>query len=169
MKPRISIVVAVARNGVIGRDNALPWRLSEDLKRFKRITTGKPVVMGRKTWESIGRPLLNRTNIIITSQRDYAAEGAIVVHSLEDAIEAAGENTEEIMVIGGATLYEKIVSIANQIYLTRVEADIPGDTYFPRLYDEDWREVERLEVPTDEKNEYKTTYLVLERKTDSNP
>lgn len=162
--PRIALIAAVARNGIIGRNNTLPWRLSEDLKRFKRLTTGKPVIMGRKTWESIGRPLPNRTNIVVTTQTGYTAEGCIVVHSLNEAITAAKEHGgEEIMIIGGAALYKEALTTADRIYLTRVEADVEGDAFFPEVDWNQWKERERETLPADDKNEYPTTFLVLER------
>ncbi len=158
----LSLVVAMARNRVIGCDNRLPWRLPDDLKRFRRITWGKPVVMGRKTHESIGRPLPERTNIIITHDRNYQAKGCIVVHSLAEAL-AVAEPAEEVMITGGETLYRQTLDRAQRIYLTHVEADVVGDTRFPELDPKLWREVRREAHPTDEKHAYAHTFIVLER------
>ncbi|HYC35905.1 MAG TPA: type 3 dihydrofolate reductase [Usitatibacter sp.] len=139
-----SLVVAMARNRVIGRDNALPWKLPADLAYFKRVTMGKPVVMGRRTWESIGKALPGRHNIVVTSNPAYSAPGATVVTSLEDAWKAAGD-APEVAVIGGSRVFEETLPIADRIHLTEVEADVPGDTYFPRFDRSGWseREVER--------------------------
>lgn len=126
----ISIIVAVARNGVIGDRNRLIWHISEDLRRFKAITTGHPVIMGRKTYESLGRPLPNRINVVITRQADYRAEGCVVARSLEEAV-GRFDPAEEVFVIGGAQIYAEALPLADRFYLTRVEADYEGDTRFP--------------------------------------
>jgi dihydrofolate reductase len=140
---RIALVVAVSRNGVIGRDGGLPWHISSDLKRFKSITMGKPVIMGRKTWESLPkRPLVGRPNIVITRQIDYHAEGATVVADVEAAIAAAGE-VAEIAIIGGGEIYRLVFPVADRIYLTEVDLDVGGDTRFPRLSSEEWQETAR--------------------------
>ena len=136
----ISIVVAASKNGVIGVDGDLPWRLPDDLRYFKQLTTGKPVVMGRKTYESIGRPLPNRHNIIISRNPAFEAAGCDVAASPEAAIELAGD-AEEIMVIGGGTIYEQFVDRANRIYLTRVHTHIDGDAFFATPDPDHWREV----------------------------
>ena len=151
------------RRGVIGAGGALPWRLSDDLKQFKAITMGKPLVMGRKTHESIGRPLPGRRNIVLTRQRDYKAQGCDVRHSVEDAL-AACAGAEEAVVMGGATLYELFLPRAGRIYLTRVEAEVDGDTWFPPFDDSAWNEVERQDRQADERNEYAVSFRVLERK-----
>jgi dihydrofolate reductase len=160
--PVLSLIVAMTRDRVIGRDNDLPWRLSEDLKRFKRITTGKPIIMGRKTYDSIGRPLPNRLNIVVTRSAEFKAPGCTVVHSLDDALAAAGD-VEEVLVIGGATLYEEALPRADRLYLTWVEADVAGDTFFPTFDVSGWRVEEDMQLPADEKNEHPTTYQVLAR------
>lgn len=133
----VSIVVAAAENNVIGRGNGLPWRLPDDLKRFKALTIGKPVIMGRKTYESLGRPLPNRPNIVISRQPGFAAEGCTVVGSLEEAL-AAAETAPEAAVIGGAEIFRQVLPRADLLYLTRVHADVPGDTYFPDIVPDDW-------------------------------
>jgi dihydrofolate reductase len=139
----ISFVVAVSRNGVIGRDGGLPWRISTDLKRFKEITTGKPVVMGRKTWESLPRkPLPGRRNIVISRQPDYSADGAEVVQTAEAAV-ALCRSEPEIAVIGGGEVYRLFWPVVDRLYLTEVDLDIGGDTFFPEIPAGEWREVSR--------------------------
>src|SRR5580765_6610495 len=125
--PLVSLIVAMARNGVIGRDNALPWRLAEDLRRFKAATLGKPILMGRKTFESIGHALPGRTNLVLTRDARWTAPGAVVVHSVEAAL-AAAQGAAELVVIGGAEVYRLVMPFARRIYLTHVHADVPGDT-----------------------------------------
>lgn len=133
----ISIIVAVAANGVIGSGNRMPWHIPEDLKRFKAITTGHPVVMGRKTFESLGRPLPNRTNVVITRNRDYRAEGATVVGSLYEALALFGQD-EEIFIIGGGEIYKQAMEIAEKLYITRIRHEFDGDTYFPDIDGDKW-------------------------------
>jgi dihydrofolate reductase len=159
---RISIIVAVARNGVIGAGNRLPWRLSGDLKHFKAVTMGKPVIMGRKTHESIGKPLPGRTNIVLTRRRGYVAEGCTVVHNAEEALGAAG-GAEECMVIGGAAVYRMFLPLAGRLYLTRVEAEAEGEVRFPEYRPEAWKEISKEGFPADDKNEYPYTFIVYER------
>ena len=159
----ISLIVAMDRQGIIGANGALPWRLSSDLKHFKAITMGKPLIMGRKTHESIGRPLPGRENIILTRQKDYLAEGCAVFHEIEAALEACA-NHAEVMVIGGAPLYDQLFPRATRIYLTRVEAEVNGDTWFPQFDDNAWNELERQDYPADERNEYPYSFLLLERR-----
>jgi dihydrofolate reductase len=140
---RISFVVAVSRNGVIGRNGGLPWHISTDLKRFKAITMGKPLVMGRKTWESLPKkPLPGRVNIVITRQKNYRAEGAIVVTDVPSALEAAGE-AEEICVIGGGEIFDMFLPQTDRIYLTEVDLEVEGDTFFPPLDPAQWTETAR--------------------------
>jgi dihydrofolate reductase len=159
---KISIVVAMAANGVIGQDNQLPWRLPADLRHFKQTTMGKPILMGRKTYESIGRPLPGRTNIVITRDAGYTAEGCVVVHSIEAAMQAAASQ-DEIMVIGGAEFYRQVLPYTDTIYLTRIHEDFEGDTYFPELNAGEWREVERTDCMPDENNPYRYSFVLLER------
>lgn len=158
-----SLVVAVARNGVIGRDNALPWRLPADLAHFKRVTMGHPVVMGRRTYESIGKPLPGRRNIVVTHNRGFEAPGCTVVGSLEEAWRAAGD-AGEVCIIGGTTLFAETLPIADVIHLTEVEADVPGDTYFPAFDRREWDEKEVARHPADEKNGYPIRILELTRR-----
>ncbi|MDE0154332.1 MAG: type 3 dihydrofolate reductase [Gammaproteobacteria bacterium] len=159
----ISLIVAMDRRGVIGAGGALPWRLSDDLKQFKAVTMGKPLIMGRKTHESIGRPLPGRRNIVLTRQRDYEAPGCVVCHDVESAL-AACAGFEEVMVMGGASLYELFLPRAGRIYLTRVEAEVNGDTHFPPFDESAWNEIERRDHQADERNEYPCSFLVLEKK-----
>lgn len=141
--PRISLIAAVARNGVIGRDNGLPWHLPEDLKHFRTLTTGHPVVMGRKTYESIGRPLPGRRNMVITRDAQFRAEGCERFPSLEQALEACAGTTDEVFIIGGAQLYAHALEAAHRLYLTEIDQDVPGDICFPSFDRRQWRERER--------------------------
>jgi dihydrofolate reductase len=159
---RISIVVAAAENGVIGAGNALPWHLPDDLKRFKALTMGKPILMGRKTHESIGRPLPGRTNIVISRQRSLALPGCVVVSSLEEAKRAAGA-AEELAIIGGAELYAQAISFVDVIHMTRVHAEVDGDAYFPPLAADAWCEKTIATHPADERHAFAFTFLELER------
>ena len=159
---RVSLVVAVAENGVIGQDGELPWHLPDDLKAFKRITLGKPVLMGRKTWESIGRPLPGRHNVVITRQPDFVADGATVVDSPESALELVADEAE-VMVIGGGAIYRAFLDRADRIFLTRVETMIDGDATFPELHPGDWTEVSREHHAADERHAAGFTLLVLDR------
>ena len=163
---RVSLIAALAQNGVIGRDNQLPWRLRADLQHFKRLTMGKPIIMGRRTWESIGRALPGRTNIVVTRDTALRAEGGVVVHSIEQALEAAG-NSDEVFIIGGANLYAQTLPLADRLYLTRVKAEVAGDSWFPELVPGEWREVRRDSIGADEHNEYACDFVVLERRSPS--
>jgi dihydrofolate reductase len=159
---RISLIVAMAENRVIGRDNQLPWRIPEDLKHFKALTMGKPIIMGRKTYESIGRPLPGRDNIVITGDTLYRAEGCQVVHSIEEALRSVGV-AEEAMIIGGAALYRQTLQDADRLYLTLVKAQPEGDTWFPKIEPQAWREIRREAHRADESNEYDYAFVVLDR------
>lgn len=140
----ITLIVAVAKNRVIGRDNALPWRLPEDLKHFKAITLGHPIIMGRKTWASIGRPLPGRTNIVVSRSPDRIAPEVTVVCSLQEAINAAAATgTDEVFVIGGAEIYRQALPLAHRLQLTEIDQDYPGDVFFPELDQREWIEVMR--------------------------
>ena len=160
------LVAAVARNRVIGGDNRLLWRLPGDLRRFKALTLGKPILMGRKTWASLGRPLPGRDNIVLTRdaglERRGTASGAIVVHSVAEVL-ARFADVPEIAVIGGAELYRLVLPIADRIELTRVHARIPGDTYFPELKPEEWRVVASAARPADERHAHAMSFETLER------
>ncbi len=162
---QISFIVAVSQNGVIGRDNQLIWHLPNDLKQFKKLTTGHPIMMGRKTFESIGKPLPNRTSIVITRNTDWHFEGVIVVSSVEEAIIAA-QNTgaEEAFVIGGAEIYRLFTPYAHKIYLTEVRADFEGDAYFEIPQKNDWQEINRVSYLPDEKHAVGFDFVELVRK-----
>jgi len=161
---KISIIAAMSRNRVIGINNTLPWHLPADLKHFKSITMGKAIVMGRKTFESIGRPLPGRTNIIITRNTGFQAEGCTVVHSIEDALDLSVKQ-DEIMIIGGASFYEQILPRADRIYLTLIDEKFEGDALFPKYNQSDWQETEHIKHMPDEKNKYQYSFIVLNRKT----
>ncbi|OHX13990.1 dihydrofolate reductase [Chromobacterium sphagni] len=141
-KPRLTLVAAMAANRTIGIENRLPWRLPEDLKHFKAVTLGKPVVMGRKTWDSIGRPLPGRRNIVVTRQQGWRAEGAEAAHSLDEALALAGD-VEEVCLIGGAELYRQAMARADKLCLTEIAQPFDGDAHFPAFAAEDWREAAR--------------------------
>ena len=159
---RRSLVVAVAANGVIGRDNQLPWKLPDDMAYFKTVTMGHPVVMGRRTWESIGKPLPGRLNIVVTHRPDFAAPGCHVVHSLPEAWHAAAD-APEVSVIGGTTLFEETLPIADRIHLTEVQAEVPGDTFFPPFDRRQWRETEVSRHGVDARHAYPFRIVVLDR------
>ncbi len=141
----LSIIVAVAQNGAIGCHNELLWHISEDLKRFKRLTMGCPIIMGRKTYESIGRPLPGRRNVVITRNADYRAEGIEVVYSLEEALRSVSNVEGEVFVIGGGEIYLQALPLAQKLYLTKVEQNPEGDTFFPEINEVQWQEVAREE------------------------
>ena len=161
--PIITLIVAVADSGVIGRDNGLPWHLPEDLKRFKRLTMGKPMVMGRRTFESIGKPLPGRQNIVVTRDTNYRRDGVTVVHDVDGALRAAGD-VPEIMVIGGAELFRALLPRAGRIHLTRVHGNIEGDVMWPALDERDWVVVERESHSADERHAYAMTFEVWEKR-----
>ena len=163
---KIALVVAVSQNNVIGRDNQLPWHLPEDLQYFKSVTMGKPILMGRKTFDSIGRPLPGRKNIVITRDLEWDAEGVEVVHSVDDALATGADacavaNSDEIMIIGGAQIYRDCLPIADRLYLTRVEAEIEGDAFFPDIDIKQWQKI--AEKTPKEIDKYSYCFQVLER------
>jgi len=155
----VALVVAMAHNQVIGRGNGLPWvRLPEDLKHFKAVTLGKPVLMGRKTYESIGKPLPGRTNFVLTRDRSWQADGVIAVHCVDAAMTG-----EALSGIGGAEVYRLLLPLASRIYLTRIDADLAGDTVFPPLDHSQWVETARRDFAADERNPYNMTFVTLDR------
>lgn len=158
----LSIIVALSDNRVIGAGNQLPWRLSADLKRVKALTMGHHLIMGRKTYESIGRPLPGRTNVIITRNSSYAPEGCVVADSLPAALESAASDSE-VFVFGGGEIFREALPLVKRIYLTHVHCQIEGDTHFPELNPTEWREVERQDFKSDEKNEYDYSFVTLDR------
>lgn len=161
-KPVISLVWAMSRNRVIGRNNTLPWRMPADLQHFRRLTTGHHIIMGRKNHEDIGKPLPGRTNIVLTQQPDYTAPGCLVVHSIEAALQVAREDSE-VFVIGGAMIYEQTLDLADRLYITEINADIEGDTLFPEFDRSGWTETSREEHAADEKNPYPYRFVTLQR------
>lgn len=148
----MTIIAAMDRNRLIGRDNDLPWRLSADLQNFKKLTSGNAIIMGRKTWDSLGRPLPNRKNIIITRDKLFEAEGATVVHSVAEAMTAAGDM--KCFVIGGGQIYSIAVKDADEMILTLVDTEVEGDAWFPEFNIDEWLIVEEESFQADEKNEY---------------
>jgi dihydrofolate reductase len=163
MKPRISLIVAMAKNRVIGKNNTLPWHLPADLKHFKALTMGHHIVMGRKTYESIGKPLPGRTAVVVTRNAEYAIPGVTVVNSIETAISACGSD-DEIFVIGGAELYRQVIGFADRIYLTEIDADISGDAHFTGFDHKLWDEIGRESHSPDEKNHYSFDFVVYDKK-----
>jgi dihydrofolate reductase len=158
----ISLIVAASTNNVIGAAGRLPWHLSDDLKRFKSITMGKPIVMGRKTYESIGRPLPGRQNIVVTTQAGFSADACDVVSSPDAAVAAAGD-AEEIMVIGGGEIYRLFLPSAARVYLTRVNVEIDGDAFFTPLDASEWTETSREVGIADGNNDHDVSYLIYSR------
>ncbi len=166
---KIALVVAVARGGAIGVDGALPWRISDDLKWFKRVTTGKPIIMGRKTFASIGKALPGRDNIVVTRSQGFKAPGAFTTGSIAEAITLARDcalarGGDEICIIGGAEIYAQTLSRATRIYLTRVNADIDGDVHFPDLNPEEWSERRESACEQNPRNDYSCEFFMLERR-----
>lgn len=164
----VAIIAAVAANGVIGAGGAMPWRLRTDMQRFRRLTMGKPVVMGRKTFEGIGKPLAGRVNIVVSRQADFAPEGVTVAPSLEAALIAAEEGArasgdEEVMVIGGGTIYAAAMPLADRLYITHVESTPKGDTRFPPIDPAKWRSTTGERVPAGERDSVATTFVIYER------
>lgn len=168
---KIGIYVAIADNGVIGRDGDLPWRLSTDMKRFKATTMGKPVIAGRKTWESFPRrPLPGRKNIVVSRNADYVAEGAEVVTSLDAALRIAKDHlqttpdVDEVCILGGGQVYRQALPLADTLYVTHVLAKIDGDTHFPAIDPQIWKRTHTEEIPAGEKDTHATLYAVYERR-----
>lgn len=161
----LSLLVAAAENNVIGKDNQLPWHLPNDLKYFKNLTWGMPILMGRKTFDSIGKPLPGRKSIVITRNKDWQHENVSVVHSVEEAIEIAkGDDIKEVFVIGGAEIFNTSFDKADRLYLTRVHAQVEGDVYFPAIDETKWKLVSAKRCEADAKNAYAHTFQVWERK-----
>ncbi len=162
----ISLIAAVARNGVIGKDNKLPWNLPDDLKYFREKTKGHPVIMGKKTFLSVGRPLPGRTNIILTHEKDFSALGCLLAASLTEAFELAetAPGGEEVFVIGGAEIYRQTLPLAQKLYLTLVDADFDGDTFFPEFDRSAWQEIEAREGKVDSENKIPHRFTVLVKK-----
>ncbi len=162
---KLSMIVAMGKNRVIGIDNKMPWRLPADLQWFKKTTLGSPIIMGRKTYDSIGRPLPGRLNIILSRNADLEIEGCTVVNTLSDALDAA-KGADEVFITGGAHLYEKFLQDADCLYLTMIDAKFAGDTFFPDYTQYAWKEIDRIDNPADEKNPYPYSFVTLERNKD---
>lgn len=156
------MIVAASANNVIGVDGGLPWRLSEDLRRFKEITLGKPMIMGRLTFESIGKALPGRRSIVITRQANYEAEGCDVVTTMDAALELASD-ADEVMIIGGGKVYEQLLPMTDRIYLTRVHADFDGDTFFPEIREDEWQIVSSEPLPSNDERPFSISFQTLER------
>ncbi len=159
----ISIIAAMGNNRVIGIKNKLPWDLPADMEHFQRLTFGKPVIMGQKTFESVGKPLPDRTNIIMTLDKGFNPPGCLVAHSIEEALEKA-KDFPEVMICGGVSIYKQFLPLADKMYLTLIEGDFEGDAFFPEFDWSNWQEKERIENQPDKENPYKYTFLTLERK-----
>lgn len=159
----ITIIAAIGNNGELGKDNDLIWHLPNDLKRFKKVTAGHHVIMGRKTYESLGKPLPNRTNIVITGNRDFNAEGCLVVNSLEAALEAANTDTAPY-ILGGAQVYKQAIEIADMLDLTLVNAELEADAFFPQIDTSVWKETARQDFKADEKHRYDYSFVIYQRK-----
>jgi dihydrofolate reductase len=165
---RRSLVVAMSRNRVIGRDNQLPWKLPADMAFFKRVTMGHPVIMGRRTYESIGKPLPGRQNIVVSGNAAYEAPGCSVVRSMEEAYRVAGD-ADDVSIIGGSSIFAASLPIADVIYLTEVDAEVEGDVFFPPFDRSDWQETELERHPADARHAYPFRILKLERKKGDSP
>ncbi len=160
----VTLVAAVARNRVIGKDGDLPWRLPADMKHFKRTTVGHPLIMGRRTFESFGRPLPDRTNIVVTRNRGYRPEGAVVAASLDAAMKIAREEDEEIFIGGGEEVFRHFLPTADRMILTWIDEEFEGDTFFPEFDEREWRVVSREEHEPDERNRWRYSFVVYERR-----
>ncbi|WP_208432530.1 dihydrofolate reductase [Bartonella taylorii] len=166
---QVCLIAAVAENGVIGHEGALPWHLSTDLQRFKALTFGKPIIMGRKTWDSLGRPLPGRTNIVITRNRAFTAEGTVIAHSLSQACSVAKRvayqnSADAVFIIGGGEIFQQGLPIADKIFLTEVLASIKGDSFFPVFDKEKWTIVQTQYIPEGDKDSHPSRFVVYERK-----
>ena len=160
---KISLIVAMATNRAIGLNNEMPWHLSADLKKFKQITMGAPILMGRKTYESIGRLLPGRTNIIISRNSDYQQDGCLVFNSIEQAV-ASCQKYDEIFVIGGATFYEAMIELADKLYLTEINKEFEADTFFPVINRAEWKEVAREDILNDSTVDFSYSFITLEKR-----
>jgi len=160
----ISFVVAMDKNRIIGKNNQLPWHLPADLKFFKQVTMGHPIIMGRKTFESIGKPLPGRENIILTRNEDYRAEGCKVIHTVAEIKQIEEETQGEVCVIGGAEIFKEAFPMADRLYITWIEEEFEGDTYFPEFDEKEWNVISKEQGPQDEKNPYLYYFVIYERR-----
>ncbi|MCC3357084.1 dihydrofolate reductase [Bacillus sp. REN16] len=159
----ISLLLAMDKNQLIGKDNDLPWRLPADLAYFKRVTMGHAIIMGRKTYDSIGRPLPGRENIIVTRDTSYKAEGCKVIHSIDEIVKLREETDQELFVIGGAEIFKMILPYSDRLYITEIEEEFEGDTYFPAFNKNEWKVISKEKGIKDEKNPYDYTFIVYEK------
>lgn len=160
-RPQISIIFAMDKNRVIGKDNKLPWHLPAELAYFKRVTMGHPIIMGRKTHESIGKPLAGRENVVVTRDPGYTATGCTVVHSVQEVLDRFGD--QEVFVIGGAQMMREFLPMTHKLYMTRIDHAFEGDTFFPEINEREWRLISQEEGITDEKNPFPYHFLVYEK------
>lgn len=163
---KISLIVAMASNRVIGDNGQMPWHLSADLKKFRQITTGFPIIMGRKTYDAIGRPLPNRTNIIVSTNTDYQVDGYVVFNDINSALAHAESLAEQVFIIGGATLYAALLAVADMLYITEIHQDFTGDTYFPYFDMNEWAEAAREDIDNDPSVDFSYSFLQFARQTD---
>lgn len=159
----ISLIVAMDQNRVIGKDNQLPWHLPADLQYFKKVTMGKPIVMGRKTFESIGRVLPGRENVIVTRNHAYTNADCTILHSINEVKQFADDRDQEVFIIGGAEIFREILPVTHRIYITKIFESFDGDTYFPIIHEQEWRQVSSKKGIVDEKNKYIHEFIILER------
>lgn len=160
----VTLIAAIARNRVIGKDGDLPWRLPADFRHFKRTTVGHPLIMGRRTFESLGKPLPDRTNIVVTRNRDYRPEGAVVVSSFDDAMRVARQQNTDVFIGGGEDVFRHFLPSADRMILTWIDEEFEGDTFFPAFDESEWRVVSREDHEPDEKNRYRYSFVVYERR-----
>lgn len=160
----VSIIAAVASNGVIGRQGDLPWHMPTDLRRFKRLTMGHHLVVGRKTWDEVGKPLPGRIMVVVTRDRSFRPEGATVVHSVDAALSAA-RGDDEVFIAGGGEIYRQALPLADRLYITRIHAHVEGDTVFPEIDENEWHVIDREDYDADERNPYPFSFLVYERRS----
>ncbi|WIF94904.1 dihydrofolate reductase [Caminicella sporogenes] len=160
----ISIIAAMDKNGLIGKNGVLPWHLPKDLEYFKKVTTGHIVIMGRKTYESLGKPLQKRRNIVLTNNKSFKADGVEIVYSVEEALSKIYKKDEEVFIIGGKKIYEQFISVSNKLYITKIEYEFKGDTYFPYIDYNDWELVSIKRGILDELNPYKYYYYIYKRR-----
>ncbi len=171
---KLALMWAMSRNRTIGQQNRLPWHLPEDLKYFKRVTMGKPIIMGRKTWDSLGRPLPGRSNIVISRDPDFEAPGGLLTHSLPEAVAlarkiAAESAVDEAVIIGGAEIFAMALPMAERLYLTEIHADVPGDTFFPDFDVSRWQETAREDFTASGDNPFDYSFVVLDQDSVSSP
>ncbi len=159
----ISIIVAIGNNRVIGIKNALPWKLPADMEHFRQLTAQKPLIMGQKTFESIGKALPGRTNIVLTLDKNFQASDCLIAHSMEEALRIAKEKGEEVMICGGVSVYKQFLPLADRMYLTLIDGDFEGDAFFPEFDWNDWKEIERIDNASDGNNPYPYSFITLEK------